>query len=94
MVERRQLPPQIKRVELTRRAGDPVVRCQLTVDVGLVDGKRKQLRKCHANEQEARKALDEIRGNVAKGTYVHPTTITVDKAIEDWLLSRHGIKAK
>ncbi|MGO9035716.1 hypothetical protein [Mycobacterium sp.] len=45
-------------------------------------------------KQEARKALDEIRGDVAKGTYVHPTTITVDKAIEDWLLSRHGIKAK
>src|SRR5271157_3408943 len=51
MVERRQLPPQIKRVELTRRAGGrPVVRCQLTVDVGIVDGKRKQLRKCYANE--------------------------------------------
>jgi hypothetical protein len=25
-------------------------------------------------KQEARKALDEIRGDVAKGTYVHPTT--------------------
>lgn len=45
MVQRRQLPPQIKRIELTRRAsGRPLVRYQLTVDVGTVDGKRKQLR--------------------------------------------------
>src|ERR1700687_6322244 len=95
MVERRQLPPQIKRIELTRRTGGrPIVRYQLTVDIGIVDGKRKQLRKRSASEQEARKALDEIRGDVAKGTYVHATALTVDKAIEDWLLSRHGIKAK
>jgi integrase len=95
MVERRQLPPQIKRSELTRRAGGrPIVRYQLTVDVGIIDGKRKQLRKRYANEQDARKALDEIRGDVAKGTYVHATELTVDKALEDWLLSRHGIKAK
>ena len=45
-------------------------------------------------KQEARKALDEIRGDVAWGTYVHVTDLTVDKAIEDWLLSRHGIKVK
>ena len=39
MAERRQLPPQIKRIELTRRAGGrPVVRYQLTVDVGIVNG--------------------------------------------------------
>ena len=46
MVERRQLPPQIKRVELAQRdGGRAVIRYQLTVDVGVVDGKRKQLRK-------------------------------------------------
>jgi len=85
----------IKRIELTRRAGGrPVLRYQLTVDVGIVDGKRKQLRKRYANEQEARKVLDEIRGDVARGTYVHVTELTVDNAIEDWLLSHHGIKAK
>lgn len=39
---RRQLPPQIKRVELASRSGGrPVIRYQLTVDVGVVDGKRK-----------------------------------------------------
>ena len=37
-VMRRQLPPQIRRVELARRAASkPIVRYQLTVDHGLVD---------------------------------------------------------
>lgn len=95
MVERRQLPPQIKRIELTRRTGGrPVVRYQLTVDVGTVDGKRKQLRKRYATEREAREALDEIRGEVAKGTYVHPSILTVEEACANWLMSRHGIKPK
>jgi integrase len=95
MAERRQLPPQIKRIELTRRTGGrPVVRYQLTVDVGVVDGKRKQLRKRYATEREAREALDEIRGEVAKGTYVHPSVLTVEEACANWLMSRHGIKPK
>ena len=95
MVERRQLPSQIKRIELARRAGGrPVVRYQLTVDVGIVDGKRKQLRKRYATERDARDALDEIRGEVAKGTYVHPSALTVEEACANWLMSRHGIKPK
>jgi len=95
MVERRQLPPQIKRIELTRRTGGrPVVRYQLTVDVGIVDGKRKQLRKRYATEREARDALAEIHGEVAKGTYVHPSILTVEEACANWLMSRHGIKPK
>jgi integrase len=95
MAERRQLPPQIKRIELARRTGGrPVVRYQLTVDVGAVDGKRKQLRKRYSTEREAREALDEIRGEVAKGTYVHPSILTVEDACANWLMSRHGIKPK
>src|ERR1700756_3291602 len=95
MVERRQLPPQIKRIELTRRTGGrPVIRYQLTVDVGAVDGKRKQLRKRYATEREAREALDEVRGEVAKGTYVHPSVLTVEEACANWLMSRHSIKPK
>ena len=94
MVERRQLPPQIKRIELTRAGGRPVVRYQLTVDVGTVDGKRKQLRKRYATEGDARKALDEIRGDVAKGTYVQPSVITVEDACANWLMSRHGINPR
>jgi integrase len=56
MAERRHLPPQVRRVELTQRAGaKPVVRCQLTVDTATVDGKRKQLRRRYRTEKEARK---------------------------------------
>ncbi len=85
MTERRQLPPpQIKRVELAQRdGGRPVIRYQLTVDVGDVDGKRKQLRKRYPpTEKQARTALDEIRGEVSRGTYVHPTKITLAEACE------------
>jgi len=88
MAERRQLPPQIKRVELAQRAGGrPVVRYQLTVDVGWVDGKRKKFRKRYATEKGARDKLDEIRGAKTQGTYVHTSTLTVDKACENWLAS-------
>ena len=93
MVERRQLPPQIKRVELAQRGGGrPVVRYQLTVDVGVVDRKRKQLRKRYATEREARSALDSVRGEVARGTYVHPTKVTLAEACENWLAAKHGLK--
>ena len=93
MVERRQLPPQIKRVELTQRdGGRAVIRNQLTVDVGVVDGKRKQLRKRYATEREARAVLDAVRGDVARGTYVHPAKVTLAEACEDWLAAKHGLK--
>lgn len=93
MAERRQLPPQIKRVELAARdGGRPVIRYQLTVDVGLVDGRRKQLRKRYKTEREARTALDAVRGDVARGTYVYPSKITLAQACEDWLASKHGLK--
>lgn len=91
MAERRQLPPQIKRVELaSRRSGRPVIRYQLTVDVGEVDGKRKQFRKRYPTEAEARDALAQIRGAVAKGIYVHPTQRTVRQAVDDWLAGKRA----
>jgi integrase len=93
MAERRQLPPQIKRIELADRdGGRPVARYQLTVDVGVVDGKRKQLRKRYESEREARDALDAVRGDVAKGTYVHPSKVTLAEACQDWLAAKHGLK--
>lgn len=91
MAERRQLPPQIKRVELaSRRGGRPVARYQLTVDVGVVDGKRKQFRKRYPTEAEARDALNKIRGDVARGVYVHPTGRTVSRAVDDWLAGKRA----
>jgi integrase len=93
MAERRQLPPQIKRLELSQRdGGRPVIRYQLTVDVGVIDGSRKQLRKRYATEKEARAGLDAVRGEVSRGTYVHPTKVTLAEACEDWLAAKHGLK--
>ncbi|MGU3650605.1 site-specific integrase [Mycolicibacterium sp. A43C] len=95
MAARRQLPPQIKRVELESRSGGrPAVRYQLTVDTGLVDGKRKRFRKRYTTEREARAALDAIRGHVAQGTYVQPTTRTVSDACDDWIAGKRAANLK
>jgi integrase len=93
MAERRQLPPQVRRVELASRAGSkPVVRYQLTVDTGVVEGKRKQVRRRYRTEKEARTALAEIQGQVTAGTYVQPSALTLGDACADWLRSRHKIR--
>lgn len=92
---RQQLPPQIKKIELESRSkGKPVVRYQLTVDTGTDPdtGRRKQLRKRFATEDEAREALAEIQSGVAKGTYVHASSTTVAEVIDSWLLSKHALK--
>ncbi|WP_330766871.1 Arm DNA-binding domain-containing protein [Rhodococcus sp. M8-20] len=72
---RQQLPPQIKKIELARKVrGRPVVRYQLTVDIGTdpTTGRRKQYRKRFDTEEQARTELSKIQGEVAKGTHVHP----------------------
>jgi integrase len=93
MAERRQLPPQIRRLELARRSdGKPVVRYQLTVDTGIIDGRRKQFRRRYATEREAREALAEVRGQLAQGSYVQPSPLTVRQACDDWLAAKHGLK--
>jgi integrase len=90
---RRQLPPQIKRIELAqRRGGRPVVRYQLTVDTGERDGKRKQFRKRYTTEKQARAALDGIRGAMSAGTFVQPEKTTLRQACDDWLAVKHSLK--
>lgn len=82
-----------RRVVLRRRSGGkPVVRYQLTADTGIVDGSRKPLRRRYATEKEARAALAEIRGQLAYGTYVQPSKLTLRQACEDWLAAKHGLK--
>lgn len=92
---RQQLPPQIKKIELGRKVrGRPVVRYQLTVDIGTdpTTGRRKQYRKRFDTEDEARTELSKIQGEVAKGTHVHPSKVTVDRVVNDWLASKHSLK--
>lgn len=84
-----QLPPQIKKVELsTRKNGRPEVRYQLTVDVGVVDGKRKQYRKRFESEAEARAELAKITDQRASGTFVARRKDTVAQTVEQWLAGR------
>ncbi|RVW06258.1 tyrosine-type recombinase/integrase [Rhodococcus spongiicola] len=92
---RRQLPPQIKKIELsTRERGRPVVRYQLTVDVGAdpETGRRKQMRRRFKTEDEARSELSRIQAEVSQGTHVHARDTTVATAIDKWLLSKHSLK--
>lgn len=88
-MSRNQLPPQIKRVELAaRKNGRAIVRYQLTADVGMIDGKRKQHRKRFETEQEARTALAKIQDQRASGTYVSKRKDTVRECAEKWIAGR------
>lgn len=93
VMARQQLPPGIRKIAVKdRQTGKSVTRYQVTTDVGAQDGKRRQLRKRYRTEREARDALDQIRGDVTRGIYVHPTRLTVAQAIEGWLNSKHSVK--
>ncbi len=91
---RQQLPPQIKKVELSSRDhGRTVIRYQVTTDVGTdpVTGKRRQSRKRYETEAEARQALADVQDKVHKGTYVHRRNETIEQVIERWLAGRTNI---
>jgi integrase len=85
MPQRRQLPPQIRRIELASLAkGKHVI--QLTVDVGIVDAKGKQIQRRYATEQQSRDELAKIRGGLVKGTCVRPRSVSVATVV-NWGLS-------
>jgi integrase len=95
-MSRRQLPPQIKKVEVTdRKTGKSVVRYQVTVDAGIdpQTGKRRQVRRRYAREEQARDALAEITAQAAAGTFVARKAVTVDELCSDWLMSLHNARA-
>lgn len=79
---RQQLPPQIKKVDVTdRKTGKRVVRYQLTVDTGkTAGGRRRQIRRRYASEREARDALAKIAGGVVDGTFVPRSVLTIEQA--------------
>ncbi|MGO9182675.1 tyrosine-type recombinase/integrase [Mycobacterium sp.] len=91
---RQQLPPQIKKVDVTdRTTGKRVVRYQLTVDAGKsADGRRRQVRRRYPSEREARQALAKITGGVVDGTFVARSVLTIEQACRDWLAGMHDIE--
>ena len=94
-MSRRQLPPQIRKLEVTdRKTGKLVVRYEVTVDAGIgpETGKRQQVRRRYATEQQARKALAEVQNGVTTGAFVSRSTLTVERACIDWLAGRHSIR--
>lgn len=91
-MSRQQLPPQIRKVEVTdRRTGKPIVRYQLTVDCGLnaETGARQQIRRRYPTEAQARRALTEIGDQAATGRFVARKPVTVEQVCANYLAGRH-----
>jgi integrase len=92
---RQQLPPPIKKIEVTdRKTGKTVTRFELRVDAGMNQntGQRQQVKRRYRTEKEARKALGEIGGQGAAGTFVARSVLTVEHACADWLAGLHSIE--
>jgi integrase len=94
-MSRKQLPPQIRKVQIKdRRTRKMVQRYQLVIDAGHdpQTGKRRQIRRRFTTETAARDELAKVAGGVKTGTYVHSSKLTVDQACEAWLASKHSLK--
>jgi integrase len=92
---RRQLPPQIKKIEVTdRKTGKTAVRYQLTVDAGIdpQTGKRRQVRRRYVTEKLARDGLSEVSSAASTGAFVPRKAVTVEQLCEDWLASLHNAR--
>ena len=95
-MSRRQLPPQIKKIEVTdRKTGKTVVRYQLTVDAGMnpETGKRQQVRRRYATEKLARDALAEVSHRRQQMCLWRAQAVTVETLCVDWLASLHNARA-
>jgi hypothetical protein len=96
-MSRRQLPPQIKKIEVTdRKTGKTVVRYQLTVDAGMNPerGKRQQVRRRYATEKLARDALAEVSQQVSTHVFVPRKAVTVEALCADWIASLHKLERR
>ena len=94
-MNRQQLPPQIKKVDvLDRSTGKTVVRYRVKVDVGQhpETGARQQAKRHCVTEKEARRVLAELQNKAATGTYVSPSKITVDQVCANYIAGRHNLR--
>ncbi len=64
------------------------VRYKVVVDVGTVNGQRKQRRATFDTRRKALDWLAETRTAVTRGSYVSPSKLTVERAVADWLASK------
>lgn len=94
-MSRQQLPPQIKKIEVTDRStGRKVQRYRVKVDVGPhpVTGERQQAKRHCRTEAEARKTLSELQNKAHTGTYVSPSKLTVEQLCADYIAGRHNMR--
>jgi integrase len=92
---RQQLPPQIKKIEVTdRKTGKTIVKYQLRVDAGEnpTTGERQQVKRRFNTEKEARAALAEIADQASKGTFVARAALTVEQMCMDYVTGRHNLR--
>lgn len=93
---RQQLPPQIRKREVTdRRTGKTVLRYEVTADAGSdpITGRRRQVRRRFKTEREAREELGRITEQAATDTFVPRKAVTVEQLCKDWLASLHNARA-
>jgi integrase len=94
-MNRQQLPPQIKKVEvLDRSTGKAAIRYRVKVDVGPhpETGVRQQAKRHCRTEAEARKVLSELQNKAITGTYVSPSKLTVDEVCANYIAGRHNMR--
>ena len=94
-MSRRQLPPQIKKIDVIDRAsGKAVVRYQVTVDAGTdpITGRRRQVRRRFETEREAREELGKLTHQVSTDAFVPRKAVTVEELCADWLASLHNAR--
>lgn len=66
------------------------VRYKVVVDVGTVNGQRKQRRATFDTMRAARDWLAETRTAVTRGSYIAPSKLLVEQATTDWLDSKRA----
>lgn len=79
--ERRNLPPQIKRITLPSGA----IRYQVRVDLNQGRADRKQTMRRFQTLREAKDFLNPILGDQHRGIHVSPSSLLIKDAVEKWL---------
>jgi integrase len=91
---RQQLPPQIRKRVVKDRYGKDVTRYEVILDVGVdpSSGKRRQVRRRHKTEMDAREALTSLLNAARTGTFVPRKDVTVKELCDEWFASLHNAR--
>lgn len=92
-MNRQQLPPQIRKIDVASN-GKTVVRYELRVDGGVsaATGKRQQVKRRFDTERAARIALAEVTNDANIGIFVARSVLTVDQLCTEFLVGRYNLR--